>query len=70
MRRMWRYLEGLKARAVVMVLVAAGNAACQTGGWLLVRDAIDNGIRVGNVHHDPCAIEAQLLGYGRVAIRA
>ncbi len=28
-----------------MVLIAAGNAACQTGGWLLVRDAIDNGIR-------------------------
>ena len=27
------------------MLVATGNAAAQTGGWLLVRDAIDNGIR-------------------------
>jgi ABC-type multidrug transport system fused ATPase/permease subunit len=51
MRRMWRYLEGLKLRAVVMLLVATGNAACQTGGWLLVRNAIDKGIRGRNVHH-------------------
>ena len=33
------------------MLVAIGNAACQTGGWLLVRDAIDNGIRAGDEHH-------------------
>src|SRR5205823_1825369 len=32
-------------------LVATGNAAAQTGGWLLVRDAIDNGIRAGNERH-------------------
>ena len=51
MRSLWKYLEGLKGRAVVMVLVAAGNAACQTGGWLLVRDAIDNGIRAGYTRH-------------------
>src|SRR5438067_12902661 len=51
MRRMWRYLEGLKLRAGLMLLVATGNAACQTGGWLLVRNAIDKGIRAGNVHH-------------------
>jgi ABC-type multidrug transport system fused ATPase/permease subunit len=51
MRRMWRYLEGLKLRAGVMLLVATGNAACQTGGWLLVRNAIDKGIRARNVHH-------------------
>ena len=44
MIRLWRYLEGLKLRAAVMVLVATGNAACQTGGWLLVRSAIDGGI--------------------------
>jgi ATP-binding cassette subfamily B protein len=48
---MWRYLEGLKLRAVLMLLVATGNAACQTGGWLLVRNAIDKGIRARNVHH-------------------
>jgi len=51
MRRMWRYLEGLRLRAVLMLLVATGNAACQTGGWLLVRNAIDKGIRARNVHH-------------------
>jgi ABC-type multidrug transport system fused ATPase/permease subunit len=51
-------MEGRKLAAAVMVLVGAGNAAAQTGGWLLVRDAIDNGIYVrkhgvivGNEHH-------------------
>ena len=48
---MARYLEGLRLRAALMVLVAAGNAACQTGGWLLVRDAIDHGIRARDTHH-------------------
>jgi ATP-binding cassette subfamily B protein len=43
-RRLWRYLEGRKLRALLMLLVATGNAAAQTGGWLLVRAAIDNGI--------------------------
>jgi len=50
-RRLWRYLDGMKLWAIVLLLVGAGNAACQTGGWLLVRDAIDNGIRAKNVHH-------------------
>jgi ABC-type multidrug transport system fused ATPase/permease subunit len=50
MRRLGRYLEGFHFRVFVMILVAAGNAACQTGGWLLVRDAIDNGIRAGDLH--------------------
>jgi ABC-type multidrug transport system fused ATPase/permease subunit len=50
-RSMWKYLEGLKARAALMVLVATGNAACQTGGWLLVRNAIDKGIAARNAHH-------------------
>jgi len=51
MRRLLRYLEGRKLRAFLMVLVATGNAACQTGGWLLVRSAIDKGIRAGNTHY-------------------
>ena len=34
-----------------MVLVGAGNAAAQTGGWLLVRKAIDKGITAHNEHH-------------------
>jgi ATP-binding cassette subfamily B protein len=48
---LWRYLEGRKLLASVLILVAAGNAAAQTGGWLLVRNAIDKGIRARNVHH-------------------
>jgi ATP-binding cassette subfamily B protein len=51
MKRLWGYLEGHRLVAFLLVLVATGNAACQTGGWLLVRDAIDNGIRARNEHH-------------------
>jgi ABC-type multidrug transport system fused ATPase/permease subunit len=50
-RRLWKYLDGLHVRAAVMILVAVGNAACQTGGWLLVRTAIDGGISKGNTHY-------------------
>jgi ABC-type multidrug transport system fused ATPase/permease subunit len=52
-------MEGRKLAAALMLLVGAGNAAAQTGGWLLVRNAIDKGILardthgaiVGDVHH-------------------
>jgi ATP-binding cassette subfamily B protein len=37
--------------AALMILVGGGNAAAQTGGWLLVRNAIDHGIVAGNEHH-------------------
>src|SRR5436190_3307862 len=47
MRRLWRYMEGRKLAAVLMIAVGTANAAAQTGGWLLVRDAIDNGIVAG-----------------------
>jgi ABC-type multidrug transport system fused ATPase/permease subunit len=50
-KRLVKYLEGLKLRALLMVLVATGNAACQTGGWLLVRNAIDKGIAARNTRH-------------------
>jgi len=50
-KRLWKYLDGLHGRAALMVLVATGNAACQTGGWLLVRNAIDKGIAARNEHH-------------------
>src|SRR5205823_4538374 len=43
--------EGRKAWAFVLLLVGVGNAACQTGGWLLVRNAIDKGISAGDEHH-------------------
>jgi len=48
--RLWKYLEGRKLMAALMVLVGAGNAIAQTGGWLLVRNAIDKGIVVRNKH--------------------
>jgi ABC-type multidrug transport system fused ATPase/permease subunit len=50
-KRLWGYLEGHRLVAFLLVLVATGNAACQTGGWLLVRDAIDHGIRARDEHH-------------------
>jgi ABC-type multidrug transport system fused ATPase/permease subunit len=50
-RRLWKYMEGRKAFAGLMVLVGAGNAAAQTGGWLLVRNAIDKGITAGDERH-------------------
>jgi ATP-binding cassette subfamily B protein len=57
-------MEGRKLAAALMILVGAGNAAAQTGGWLIVRDAIDHGIAVydkhgalvGNVHHLTIAV--------------
>ena len=51
MRRLWRYLKGRRLLAVALLLVGTGNAAAQTGGWLLVRNAIDKGIRASNEHH-------------------
>ncbi len=51
MKRLWRYLEGQRLWTFVLILVATGNAAAQTGGWLLVRNAIDKGIRARNEHH-------------------
>jgi ABC-type multidrug transport system fused ATPase/permease subunit len=51
MRRLWRYLDGMHLQATLMILVAVGNASCQTGGWLLVRTAIDGGISKGNTHY-------------------
>jgi ABC-type multidrug transport system fused ATPase/permease subunit len=51
MKRLWRYMEGRKGFAALMVLVGAGNAVAQTGGWLLVRNAIDKGITAGDKRH-------------------
>ena len=42
--RLLRYLEGKHGRVGLFVLLAGLTAACSVGGWLLVRDAIDNGI--------------------------
>jgi ABC-type multidrug transport system fused ATPase/permease subunit len=61
-------MEGRKLFAAVMVLVGAGNAAAQTGGWLIVRAAIDHGIAaknkqgvvVGNLHYLTIAVAIYL----------
>jgi ABC-type multidrug transport system fused ATPase/permease subunit len=51
MKRLYRYLEGRKLMAAQMVAVGAGNAVAQTGGWLLVRNAIDKGIIAHDERH-------------------
>jgi len=70
--RLTRYLEGQRLRVAVLLLAAVGEAAAQTGGWLLVRSAINRGI----VQHDSaylgvivaiyCVVQAAgwvLMGY-------
>jgi len=70
-RRLWRYMEGRKLFAALMILVGAGNAAAQTGGWLIVQRAINNGIAVyhghgkhkvlvGNLHYLTIAVAVYL----------
>jgi ATP-binding cassette subfamily B protein len=42
------YLRGRWWAVAGLVVIATGQAAAQTGGWLLVRAAIDNGIVAGD----------------------
>jgi len=46
--RLARYLEGRRGVVTLLLLAAVGEAAAQTGGWLLVRDAINNGVSKGD----------------------
>ncbi|HKV68338.1 MAG TPA: ABC transporter ATP-binding protein [Gaiellales bacterium] len=48
--RLGVYLRGRWGFVAWMVVVATGSAAAQSGGWLLVRAAIDDGIGKGNEH--------------------
>ncbi len=53
--RLWRYTEGRRARAGLVMLFAAISAAAPVAGWHLVGDAIDQGIRAGDesrLHRD------------------
>jgi ABC-type multidrug transport system fused ATPase/permease subunit len=50
-RRLWKYMEGRKRFALLMVLIGAGNAAAQTGGWLVIQSAINKGIVPHNERH-------------------
>jgi ABC-type multidrug transport system fused ATPase/permease subunit len=45
------YLRGRWWAVAGLVVVATGQAAAQTGGWLLVRSAIDNGIIKQDEHY-------------------
>jgi ABC-type multidrug transport system fused ATPase/permease subunit len=54
-------LEGRWPLVGVLTLVAVGGAACQTGGWLLVRSAIDRGIRGHDKHYLLLIVIAYLL---------
>ena len=46
--RLTRYLDGRWGVVALLLLAAVGEAAAQTGGWLLVRDAINNGVAKGD----------------------
>jgi ABC-type multidrug transport system fused ATPase/permease subunit len=59
-RRLAKYLEGRKLLVAIMILVGAGNAAAQTGGWLIVRAAIDHGIVARNEHYLTIAVAIYL----------
>ena len=63
MKRLSKYLEGRWLFVGVMVLVGTGNAVAQTGGWLIVRNAIDKGI----VAHDERYLTIVVLIYLGVA---
>jgi ABC-type multidrug transport system fused ATPase/permease subunit len=46
--RLGRYLTGRWLLVLGLVAIATGSAAAQSGGWLLVRAAIDDGIAKGD----------------------
>ena len=59
--RLTRYLEGRWPLVAALMLAAVGEAVAQTGGWLLVRDAINQGVAKGNEGY-VAAIVAIYLG--------
>jgi len=46
--RLTRYLQGRGVLVALLLLAAVGEAAAQTGGWLLVRVGINNGVVKGD----------------------
>jgi ABC-type multidrug transport system fused ATPase/permease subunit len=73
--RLGRYLTGRWLLVAALVAIATGSAAAQSGGWLLVRAAIDDGIAKGDRHTLTVVVAAylavNLLGWicQRVLIR-
>jgi ABC-type multidrug transport system fused ATPase/permease subunit len=57
--RLSRYLQGRWVFVTAMIVVATGSAAAQSGGWLLVRAAIDDGI----AKHDDRTLTIVVVAY-------
>jgi ABC-type multidrug transport system fused ATPase/permease subunit len=57
--RLWRYTEGRHRRLGLIGVLAALSAAAPTAGWIIVGDAVDNGIRAG----DESRLTADVLAY-------
>ena len=61
MKRLTKYLAGRKLAVMLMILIGTGNAAAQTGGWLIVRNAIDNGIIAKNTRYLAISVVVYLV---------
>jgi ABC-type multidrug transport system fused ATPase/permease subunit len=59
--RLGRYLEGRWTLVAALILIATGSAAAQSGGWLLVRAAIDDGIARRDSHTLTVVVAAYLV---------
>ena len=57
--RLWRYTAGRHRRLAVIGVLAALSAAAPTAGWIIVGDAVDNGIRTG----DEARLTVDVLAY-------
>jgi ATP-binding cassette subfamily B protein len=57
--RLGRYLRGRWRFVTLLVVIATGSAAAQSGGWLLVRAAIDDGI----AKHDEHTLTIVVIAY-------
>ncbi len=57
--RLLLYIRDQRGRIAVLALAAAFTSAVQVGGWLLVGDAIDNGIRA----HDTSRLDLDVAIY-------
>jgi ABC-type multidrug transport system fused ATPase/permease subunit len=57
--RLWRYTEGRHRRLGLIAVLAAVSAAAPTAGWIIVGDAVDNGIRAG----DESRLTADVVAY-------
>jgi ABC-type multidrug transport system fused ATPase/permease subunit len=63
--RLSRYVEGRWLTVIWLAIVATGQAAALSGGWLLVRAAIDNGISKGDEHYLTLVVIAY-IGVGAI----